>query len=113
VVAGQFENLESQMAAIEGKDGSTIITARNQKALEVLKREIEAGKKKIGIFYGAGHLADMEERLLKDFDLKRENERWLTAWDMKASAAAKPEKAAEKKSDDAKPAEKDTEKVAP
>ncbi len=109
VIASQFENLEGQMAAIEGKDGSTIITARNQKALEVLKRELKGGKKKVAIFYGAGHLSDMEARLLKDFGLKREQERWLTAWDMsqpgKSPKKAADKKAAEKKAIDKKPVE--------
>lgn len=94
-MASQFENLDKQMAIFEGKDGSTIITERNKKALEVLKREIAGGKKKIGIFYGAGHLADMHDRLKSDFDLKKDSERWLTAWSMekpaKKKAEAKPE----------------------
>lgn len=81
-MATQFEDLESQMAVLDGKEGSTIITERNKKALEVLKREIAGGKKKIGIFYGAGHLADMHERLGADFDLKKDSERWLTAWSL-------------------------------
>lgn len=84
-MANQFENMDAQMAVIEGKDGSTIIAARNAKALEVLQRQIDGGKKKMGIFYGAGHLADMHKRLEKDFGLKKESERWLTAWSMEDS----------------------------
>jgi hypothetical protein len=97
-MASQFENLEAQMAVIEGKDGSTIISERNKKALEVLKKEIAAGKKNLGIFYGAGHLPDMEERLLKDFGLKRDSETWLTAWTMERAEQkpAKPAKEAAK-----------------
>ncbi len=83
VMAEQFGDLESAMAGLDGPDGSTIITERNKVALDVLKEQINAGKKKIGIFYGAGHLNDMDERLLKDFNLKRGNTRWLTAWDLR------------------------------
>lgn len=79
-MAEQFENVEGQMAIFDGPDGSTIITERNRKALEVLARELKAGKKKIGIFYGAGHLADMEKHLQADFDLQRDHEKWITAW---------------------------------
>ncbi len=79
-MATQFENMEGQMAVFEGEKGSTIITERNKKALEVLKTEIDGGKKKLGIFYGAGHLADMHKRLLADFGLKKDSERWITAW---------------------------------
>jgi hypothetical protein len=85
LMAQQFSDLESHLAALEGPDGSTLITVRNQKALEVLDREIKAGKKKIGIFYGAGHLANMEQRLFKDFGLKREAVQWVEAWDLRGA----------------------------
>ena len=49
----------------------------------MLKRELKAGKKKIGIFYGAGHLADMEERMVKDFGSERTDESWLVAWHLR------------------------------
>lgn len=80
--AKQMGSMEGQMAAINGDNGSTIITERNRKAFEVLGRELKAGKKKIAVFYGAGHLPDMEERLLKDFQMKRNGEKWLTAWSL-------------------------------
>ena len=84
LLARQFENAGSQLAALEGPDGSTLITERNKKALEVLQREIDSGKKRIGIFYGAGHLADMERRLADDFGLKRDREQWIEAWNLRA-----------------------------
>lgn len=95
ILAEQFEDLEGVMLAFEGEDGSTIISERNKKALEVLKRELDAGKRKLAIFYGAGHLPDMEARLKKDFGLVRCGERWLTAWDMSDAAHPLPKEAAE------------------
>lgn len=83
IMADQMEDLELQMAALEGPDGSTILTERNKKALTVLERELKAGKTKIGIFYGAAHLPDMHERLINEFKLKRASEEWLPAWNMK------------------------------
>lgn len=83
LVAEQFEDMDAQMLALSGPDGSTLITERNKKALEVLQREINDGKKRLAIFYGAGHLADMEQRLVKDFGLKRAEETWLSAWSLK------------------------------
>ncbi len=83
IVAEQFEDLDSTMVAFNGPDGSTLITERNKAALAVLKKQIDGGKKKIGIFYGAGHMSDMSERLEKEFGLQRESTRWLTAWDLK------------------------------
>ena len=63
MMAGQFEDLEGQVGALTGKDGSTLITERNKKALAVLKKQIEQGKGRIAIFYGAGHMHDMQQRL--------------------------------------------------
>jgi hypothetical protein len=85
VMSTQFSNLEGTMNALEGEDGSTIIGQRNSKALDVLRREMAKGKKRIGIFYGAGHLPDMEERLAERFGLYPDVKsiKWLTAWDMK------------------------------
>jgi hypothetical protein len=50
----------------------------------VLKNQLAQGKKKIGIFYGAGHLSDMDTRLRKDFGLKPVSINWLTAWNLAA-----------------------------
>ena len=98
VMAEQFENVEGVMEALEGPDGSTIITERNKVALKKLAEQIAAGKKKIAIFYGAGHLGDMEKRLTgDDFKLKRTGEDWLDAWQLGPDPAAKPEAEAPKK----------------
>ncbi len=79
-MAKQFEDMEGQLAMFDGKDGSTIITERNRRCFDVLTKQLKEGKKHIGVFYGAGHLADMEKRLLADFGCKRGEEEWLTAW---------------------------------
>jgi hypothetical protein len=98
VMAEQFESVDGMMQALDGPEGSTIITERNKVALAKLGEQIAAGKKKIAVFYGAGHLNDMEKRLLADFQLKRESERWLDAWNLeKAPRARKPKNAAPKK----------------
>lgn len=73
-------NMEGGMAIFEGREGSTIINHRNGKAMEVLEEEIAAGKKKLAIFYGAGHLPDMQRRLTSDFQMKRGGQFWLEAW---------------------------------
>ena len=52
---------------MEGPKGSTLISGRNKVALDVLRKEIAAGKKKIAIFYGAGHMPDFQKRLRDDF----------------------------------------------
>ena len=83
MMAEQFEDMESMLVGLGGPEGTTIIEGRNRAALDVLRQEIENGKKKIGIFYGAGHLVDMDKRLRDKFHLKPVSIRWLTAWDLR------------------------------
>ncbi len=85
LMAEQFGDLDGMMAAVEGSEGSTLISERNKVALAELPRQIAAGKKHIAIFYGAAHLPDMERRLQTDeFGMKRTGLRWLTAWNLAA-----------------------------
>jgi hypothetical protein len=90
MMAEQFDIMGGGLRSLEGPEGSTLVTERNKVALEGLTKQITAGKKKIAIFYGAAHLADMEKRLLADFDLQRTDERWLTAWDLSGKPPAPP-----------------------
>lgn len=89
VLAEEFLDLEGSIQAIEGPKGSAIIADRNTAALKVLRRQIDAGKKKIAIFYGAGHMADFQDRLRDDFGLTPIGTRWLAAWNLKGPPAAK------------------------
>jgi hypothetical protein len=84
VLAKQLSEMENLMVSFGGEEGSVIITDRNRKALDVLKQQLAKGKQKIGIFYGAGHLNDMDKRLRKDFGLLPTSITWLTAWNLAA-----------------------------
>jgi hypothetical protein len=84
VMAKQFEGMETLMLAFNGTDGNTIITERNERALKVLDRELDAGKKKLAIFYGGGHLSDMHKRMVEQFDMEPVSVEWLDAWDLRA-----------------------------
>jgi hypothetical protein len=84
VLSQQMEQMDGQLAALAGDDGkSTLITERNAKALEVLKRELDSGKKRLGIFYGAGHFRHMSAELASQFQLQPIKTEWLEAWDMR------------------------------
>ena len=85
IMAEQFDGMESLLVGFSGPEGSAIITERNKKALEVLAREIGKGHKKIGVFYGAGHMDDMHKRLLRDFQLKPVETFWVDAWNLRES----------------------------
>jgi len=82
LMAEQLQSGDDMLSVFEGKDGSTIITHRNKKALSVLQREIDNGKQNLGIFYGAGHFPDMEQRLIEEFKLKKTDEKWISAWQL-------------------------------
>jgi hypothetical protein len=81
-LAKQLAEMESLMVSFGGEQGSVIITERNKMALKVLKEQLAAGKKHLGVFYGAGHLNDMDERLRKDFNLAPVSITWMTAWNL-------------------------------
>ncbi len=84
VMADQFESMDSQMAAMAHKDGkSTLVTERNSKAFLVMEKELKAGKKKLAIFYGAAHLLDMHQRLLRDYKATQTKVEWVDAWPLK------------------------------
>ena len=83
IMAQEFSDLDIITSAFNGPDGSTLITERNKAALKVLGQEIAAGKKKIAIFYGGGHMPDMESRAIADFHLKRAGQDWLEAWNLR------------------------------
>ena len=78
-VAAQFDQVERLMRKMEEGEGTVIITERNRVAFEVLDKQLAAGKKKLGIFYGAGHLPDMEKRLIER-GFKKTGSEWLRAW---------------------------------
>lgn len=84
--ANQLIKMDVGMKAWEGDNGSTIITHRNGKAFKVLQQQLDAGKKKVGVFYGAGHLPDMERRLIEDFGMTPGEPQWQRAWKLRADA---------------------------
>ena len=79
-LAENFRELDSLVEKIEGPKGSTLVTDRNRKALEVLKAQVSKGKKKFAIFYGAAHMPKFQESLQKDFGLHQGQIEWIPAW---------------------------------
>jgi hypothetical protein len=82
-MASQLIDMEAVTVGINDSNGeNTLIKGRNAKAFQVLKEELAAGKEKIAVFYGAGHLSDMAQRLEENFDMKAGDTIWLDAWDL-------------------------------
>lgn len=62
------------------EQGSALIAARNERAIEVLREQIARGRKRIGIFYGAAHMPDFDKRLTGQLGMQRVGEEWQDAW---------------------------------
>lgn len=85
-MAEQFGAMGSPDSALGAKINQLIVQDRNGAAMKVFQRELAAGHKKIGIFYGAAHMPDFERRLAEDFGLRRLETTWQTAWDLSVEA---------------------------
>jgi hypothetical protein len=90
VLAEQFEDLEGSLTAIDGPEGSTLIAERDKIAMRQLQKQVAAGKKKLAIFYGAGHMWDFEQRLHDELGLVPKSTRWLVAWNLKSVEPGSP-----------------------
>jgi hypothetical protein len=82
----QMDQLERMLAGIDdgdgSGDGSVIVSARNEHAMKVLQQQIAAGRRQLGIFYGAGHMTDFDRRLLQ-LGFQPVRAEWITAWDIR------------------------------
>jgi hypothetical protein len=81
----------------QAKQPTVLIHGRNERCLEVLQQQLAAGKKQLGIFYGAAHLEHMEQRLLKDLGWSKVSEEWVNAWDCQHRSFPKVEKGLKQK----------------
>ena len=82
-LARQFQDMESMLTAINGSEGSTIISDRNKVASSVAKSELAKGKRNLAIFYGGAHMPNMKEQLQQLLGVKGAGMEWLTAWNLK------------------------------
>lgn len=79
MMAYEFANLD-RIGGMLGADGeSVLIGARNQRAIDVMNREIENGALRLGIFYGAAHMRDLENRMLAEGFVPVDID-WIDAW---------------------------------
>jgi len=78
---GESEDFITQ---IEGDDGTVLVSERNRVVIRKLGEEL-AGRRSgmYAIFYGGGHMPDLERRLVAD-GFKKEAVVWIDAWAMEA-----------------------------
>lgn len=75
------KELQRSGGVLPGLEGSlSILADRNNKALEVLQRELQNGRHHhLSIFYGAAHMPGLERGVLAQ-GFQKTGQRWLTAW---------------------------------
>lgn len=86
--AKQLSDVESLLEGIDqGPDGegSVLVSGRNQVVMRVLGEQLARHPRRLAIFYGAGHMSDMEKRLLA-IGFRPVRKKWITAWDIRKSA---------------------------
>ena len=61
-----------------------LIDFRNERVLTVLKNvlRVQPSPRKIAIFFGAGHMADLESRIVRQLEARLVSVHWLTAWQL-------------------------------
>ena len=82
VFAISFQKMDKITAALSGPKGSTLIDVRNQKAVAVMQQQFQRGRKRLAIFFGAGHMPDLEARL-RNLGYRLQSVRYLKAWDLR------------------------------
>lgn len=89
-VAPFLSEAENLITRIEAEDGTVLVSERNRVVMEKLA-EVRAGKGpgKYAIFYGAGHMPDLESRLVAE-GFVRGDTTWLDAWTIPAGASGPP-----------------------
>jgi hypothetical protein len=65
---------------------ATLIRARNDRAMEVLQQQLDADKRQIALFWGAGHMQDFERQLILDYGFEPAGVVWRDAWDLREGA---------------------------
>jgi hypothetical protein len=87
LIAPEFGDIDGKLAALEGPDGSVLLTERNKAAIAVVKQQLAKGRKNLAVFYGAAHMKDMSKRL-GEMGFEPAGARWVTAWDVSKKPAA-------------------------
>ncbi|MDA7980713.1 MAG: hypothetical protein MPJ50_18300, partial [Pirellulales bacterium] len=90
MLAEQFAAMDDPATELGQTLNTILIKDRNAAAMRVFQQQLTAGKKRIAIFYGAGHMADFEQRLVRDFGLRREKMIWDTAWSLEDGSGEDP-----------------------
>lgn len=82
MMAYEMTNIDAVQDILGEDSDSAVVGARNAKAIEVLRSQLDAGSRRIGIFYGVAHMPDLERRLLDEVGLSYVETTWIDAWQL-------------------------------
>ena len=79
LLAAELARGDAITPVFEGPNGSALIAARNERAIEVLRERMADGDRRLAIFYGVAHLPDFDQRL-HDMGFVETGREWVDAW---------------------------------
>lgn len=82
-IAPFLSEAEALITELEGDDGTVLVTERNKIVMNRIAEKTTGpdAAKKVAVFYGAGHMPDLENRLL-EAGYEKKTEAWATAWEI-------------------------------
>jgi len=86
LLAKGFDNSPSLETMLRPSQQATLIKARNERALVAFQEQLDAGKRRIAFFWGAGHMADFERQLVLNYGVQPAGVVWRDAWDLRDGA---------------------------
>ncbi|MEL6870979.1 MAG: hypothetical protein AAFO81_14360 [Pseudomonadota bacterium] len=86
MLARELTKTESMQGLLGDDATSSVIGARNARAIEVLGQQIDAGAEQLAVFYGVAHLPDLERRLIDELGFEFASITWLDAWDLQSAS---------------------------
>ncbi|MCA1778147.1 MAG: hypothetical protein LC637_01830 [Xanthomonadaceae bacterium] len=85
LMAEQLADTSQLLELLSDEQGSTLITVRNRRALDVLDSRLGRPSQKIAIFYGAGHMPDLDRVMRTELGFRPTSRTWVQAWDLRGS----------------------------
>ena len=79
-MAHSLVSSDKVLKALEGVAGGVLISDRNAVAVVKVKEQLDRGVKKIAVYYGVGHLPDMNIRFKENLQLQLASVWWTSAW---------------------------------
>ena len=92
LMAEQLADQSHLLDLLADEQGSTLITVRNRRALEVLQSRLGRSGQKIAIFYGAGHMPDFDRVMRAELGFRPTSRIWVRAWDLRSAMPKEKEK---------------------